>query len=102
MCGGGGRRGYHALDHLLDLPDGEFKDNTDCLLVLVLLDDPVEELRSFLAIELFLARVGGHFCVFVDDAETDDFVAVVNELVDEPFQRELRVVVLVGAAEEGA
>ena len=45
-------------------------------------------------------RIAGNARVLLHRAQTDDLVAVVHQLVDEPFQRKVGVIVLVRPAEE--
>ena len=94
---------YHALNGLVHLADRKLEHQTDGPIVGVLLDDLVEQLLSLAAVSTVLdARLAADLRVLLDDAQTDNLVAVVDELVDQPFERELGVVVLVGAAQEGA
>ena len=87
----------------MHLADGKLEDDGDGLFVLVLVDDLVEQLAGLLAVEALLqGGVAADLAVLVDDAQTDDLVAVVDELVDQPLEGKLGVVVLVGAAEESA
>lgn len=46
------------------------------------------------------ARIAGNARILLHSAQTDDLVPVVHQLVDEPFQRKVGVVVLVRPAEE--
>lgn len=99
---------YHSLKHLRHLPHRELDGQPNglfllpILLVLVLVFDLLEQLFGF-----FLVRpvpqtgIAGELTVFVDDAQADDFVAVLDEFLDEPFDGVVRVVVVVRAAEEG-
>lgn len=48
------------------------------------------------------ASVTGYLAARIDDSKADNLIPVFHKLVYQPFQRELRIVVLICSAEEGA
>jgi hypothetical protein len=100
---------YHALDRVLDLADGELQDDVDSLVFGVLLLDTFEHaVRLFAVAALSASSIasttspfGSFFAVLLNHPQADDFIAVVNEFVDQPFQSSIGVIVYIGAAEEG-
>jgi hypothetical protein len=68
------------LDDLLDLPNGQFQDQTNRLFILaVLLDYLLEKPFSLLAIFPGLNRsIARDARIFFDDPKTDNFIAIVN------------------------
>ena len=93
---------YHALNGLVYLADGELQGQTEGLLVRVLVDDLLQEVLSLSSITTLLdAGLAIDLGVLVDDAQTDDLIAIIGQFVDQPFEGELGIIVLIGAAEEG-
>lgn len=100
---------YHSLKNLRYFTHGEFNNQTDGLLLLaiffifVFVLDLLKQLLRFLLVVLVpYACVAGYLAVFVDDPQANDLVAVFHEFFNEPFDGIVGVVVVVGAAEEGA
>lgn len=65
--------------------------------------DLFQELLSFLFVcAIAEAGVAGEFAILVDDTQANDFIAVFDQFLDEPFDGVVGVVVVVGTAEEGS
>lgn len=61
-----------------------------------------KKLASFSLVNTLLyANVAADFAIFVDNAKTDNLVAVFNKLLNKPFESKVRVVILVSSTEEG-
>jgi len=94
---------YHSLDRLVHFPDRVLEDDGYGFLLFVLLDDLIEQLLRLQSVQpLLQCHVAADLAILVDDPEADDLVAVVDQLIDQPFEGELRVVILIGAAQKRA
>ena len=92
----------HALNDVLDFANSQLQDQADRFLILgVLLDHLFEQLLCFLAVfsrlDCGVTRDTG---VLFHRTETDDLVTIVDQLIDEPLEREIGIVVLICAAKE--
>lgn len=90
---------YHVIDDLVDFAYGEFQYQVDRLVVVVAALYVRHCILSLNAVTARLdAAVSGDCVFFFDYAQTYNFVAVVDELVDEPLKCIHRVLVLVETA----
>lgn len=98
----GERRAYHALNNILDLPNSQLQDQTNGLFILtILVNNLLEELLRFFSISpSFDARVICNRRILLHCPKTNNFIAVIHKLVNEPFKREVGIIVLVDPTEK--
>lgn len=66
------------------------------------MNDLLEQSLCFLTvIALFNSRIAGHTGVFLDRTETNDLISIIDQLIYEPVQCKVGVVILICSAEEG-
>jgi len=94
---------YHVIDDLVDLAYGELENQVDGLVVVVAtLYVPHGRLGLGAVAARLDAAIASNGILLLHDAQTHYFIAVVDELVDEPLERVDRVLVLVEATQKGA
>lgn len=93
---------HHSLNNLLHFPDDQLQDQADSLFVLaVLLDDLLEQPLRFLAILALLdSSIARHTRVLFHRAQTNDLIPVSNQLINQPVQRKVGVIILVRATQK--
>lgn len=103
----GGWETYHALEDFGYLSHGKFDSQTYSLFlfilsVFVLVLDFLQQLLGLLLVgAIAQTGVAGELTVFVDYAQADYLVAIFHQLLNEPLDSVVGVVIVVGAAEEG-
>lgn len=93
----GGENAYQLLEGSVELSHRVFKDNTNRLVKFVLGLDCLEQPLCILLIVL-LARADGAF----DHSDADDFITIVNHVVQQPNQRVIGIGMFVDANHKGA
>ena len=94
---------YHSLDRLVHLTDSILEDDGYRLLLFILLDDPIEQLPRLLPVlPLLQCQIAAELTILIDDSQANDLVAIIDQLIDQPLESELRVIILIGAAQERA
>ena len=102
-----GRETYHALEDFGYLSHGKFDSQTYSfflfiLSVFILVLDFLQQLLGLLLVgAMAQTGVAGELAVFVDYAQADYLVAIFHQLLNEPLDSVVGVVIVVGAAEEG-
>jgi hypothetical protein len=85
------------------LAHGKLQDDGDGLVIIILLDNLVEEIPSLLPVlPLLQGRVAANLAVLIDDPQAHNLVAIVDELINQPFEGKLGIVVLVRATQKRA
>lgn len=99
-----GKQAYHALDNVLNFTDRQFQHQADGLFILaVLLDDLLEQLfRLFAVLARFNCGVACDRGILLYRTKADNLIAVVHQLIKQPLERKVRIIVLVGSTEKRA
>ena len=95
---------HHALNGIVNLSHRKLENETDGLLlaVSILLNDLIEQTLGLGPISPLLdACVTADLGILIDDSKTDNLITIINQLVNQPFEGKLRVIILVGATQEG-
>ena len=87
---GGDEETDHTLNCLRDLAHSEFQDQADGFVLFILFLYMLEKLASFSLVDTLLdANVATYLAIFVNNAKTDNLIAVFHKLLNKPFESKL-------------
>ena len=91
-----------TLYSLMYLTYSKFQNKTDALLVILVFCLYVfhQLMRLGAVFPLFKAAFTVHLAVLVDHPQTHNLISIVNQLLNQPVQRKVRIVILIRAAQK--
>jgi hypothetical protein len=90
------------LNDFLHFSYHQFQDHADSLLILaILLNNLLKQPLGFLTILALLdSSIASHARVLLDRTKTNDLIPINNQLINQPIQRKVGVIILVCAAQK--